>query len=81
MTFGSLGSFNLGPLGGVLADKGLLAIGAGLLSGVAGGAALVAAGLLAPPPPISPSAVGLVGCPGGAEVLDQIPEGQTLLVT
>ncbi|HYN68786.1 MAG TPA: hypothetical protein VEX41_01080 [Candidatus Eisenbacteria bacterium] len=81
MTFGSLGNLNVGPLGGILADKGLLAIGAGLLSGVVGGAALVAAGLLAPPPPISPSAVGLVGCPGGAEVLDQIPEGQTLLVT
>ncbi|MEZ0241491.1 MAG: hypothetical protein ACAH65_11910 [Chloroflexota bacterium] len=78
MTFGSL---NLGPLGGVLADKGLLAIGAGLLSGVVGGAAIVAGGAFAPPPVEPPGMVGLVSCPGGAEVLDLMAEGQPLLAT
>src|SRR6266567_7255679 len=71
----------LGPLGGFLADKGLLAIAGGLLSGVVGGTAVVAAGVFTSPPAGPPPMAGLVPCPGAAVVLDQVPQGQTLLVT
>jgi hypothetical protein len=74
---------NLVPrLGTLFAQRGVQVIAAGLLSGVVGGSALVATGLvplggtrLAPP------TVALVACPGSGPALAQVPAGQTLLVT
>jgi hypothetical protein len=73
---------NLGPrLGSLFAQRGVQAIVAGVLSGVVGGSALVATGVIPTGGTRQAPDLALMACPGSGPVLAHVPTGKTLLVT
>jgi hypothetical protein len=75
-------AFSLSSLTSLFTQPGIQAIGAGLLSGVVGGTALVATGVI----PVGgetvvPPAIQLLACPDTGPPLATISDGQRILVT
>lgn len=72
----------LGGLGSLVSQPGMQVIGAGLLSGVVAGGALVATGVIPTGGTrVNAATVALLACPDVGPVLADIFDGQTLLVT
>jgi hypothetical protein len=71
----------LSSIASLLGQTSVQAVGAGLLSGVVAGGALVATGALPLGGQSAAVSISLTACPGGGPVLTQAGEGQSLLVT
>ena len=72
----------MGFLTSLLGQSTVQAVGAGVLSGALGGAALIATGVIPiPPETVTLPTIQLLACPGQGPVLAEVSEGERLLVT
>jgi hypothetical protein len=72
----------VGFLTSLLGQSTVQAVGAGVLSGALGGAALMATGVIPiPPETVTQPTIQLLACPGQGPVLAEVSEGERLLVT
>ena len=72
----------MGFLTSLLGQQTVQAVGAGVLSGALGGAALIATGVIPiPPETVTLPTIQLLACPGDGPVLAEVSDGERLLVT
>ncbi len=74
-------AFGLSGLSSLFGQGTVQALGAGLLTGVVGGAALVASGVIPPATSTPTATITLLACPGAGPAMAQINDGERLLVT
>ncbi len=72
----------MGFLTSILGQSTVQAVGAGVLTGALGGAALIGTGVIPiAPETVTPPTIELRACPGEGPVLGQVADGERLLVT